>query len=187
MESRPVRDRPRERSAAERPRDRGSASVPARRLPERHRGSRHDTRRAGDPERHPRCDRSPLSVLAGHPGHDQGSALVTTMNVTINGKAYGPFEVRDELSTNDFLREYLGLTGTKRDKPHLRRARCEFLRKVDPYGRGARGGRATFDPAKGLRGAFFVPMRLLHPWVPERGAGAARAVGKKARGAGRSG
>jgi aerobic-type carbon monoxide dehydrogenase small subunit (CoxS/CutS family) len=38
---------------------------------------------------------------------------VTTMNVTINGKAYGPFEVRDELSMNDFLREYLGLTGTK--------------------------------------------------------------------------
>src|SRR5215207_419785 len=113
MESRPVRDRPRERSAAERPRDRGSASVPARRLPERHRGSGHDTRRAGNPECHPRCDRSPLSVLAGHPGHDQGSALVTTMNVTINGKAYGPFEVRDELSMNDFLREYLGLTGTK--------------------------------------------------------------------------
>jgi aerobic-type carbon monoxide dehydrogenase small subunit (CoxS/CutS family) len=38
---------------------------------------------------------------------------VTTMNVTINGKAYGPFEIRDELSMNDFLREYLGLTGTK--------------------------------------------------------------------------
>jgi aerobic-type carbon monoxide dehydrogenase small subunit (CoxS/CutS family) len=38
---------------------------------------------------------------------------VTTMNVTINGNAYGPFEVRDGLSMNDFLREYLGLTGTK--------------------------------------------------------------------------
>ena len=35
------------------------------------------------------------------------------MNITINGKAYGPMEVRDELSMNDFLREYLGLTGTK--------------------------------------------------------------------------
>jgi aerobic-type carbon monoxide dehydrogenase small subunit (CoxS/CutS family) len=35
------------------------------------------------------------------------------MSVTINGKAHGPFEVRDELSMNDFLREYLGLTGTK--------------------------------------------------------------------------
>ena len=35
------------------------------------------------------------------------------MNITINGKAYGPIEVRDTLSMNDFLREYLGLTGTK--------------------------------------------------------------------------
>ena len=35
------------------------------------------------------------------------------MSITINGKAYGPMEVRDELSMNDFLREYLGLTGTK--------------------------------------------------------------------------
>jgi aerobic-type carbon monoxide dehydrogenase small subunit (CoxS/CutS family) len=35
------------------------------------------------------------------------------MRITINGKAYGPLEVRDELSMNDFLREYLGLTGTK--------------------------------------------------------------------------
>jgi aerobic-type carbon monoxide dehydrogenase small subunit (CoxS/CutS family) len=35
------------------------------------------------------------------------------MSLTINGKPYGPFEVRDELSMNDFLREYLGLTGTK--------------------------------------------------------------------------
>src|SRR5215212_5163757 len=56
---------------------------------------------------------SPLPVLAGHPGHSQGGAVVTTMSVTINGKAHGPFEVRDELSMNDFLREYLGLTGTK--------------------------------------------------------------------------
>ena len=38
---------------------------------------------------------------------------MTGMSVTINGKAYGPFEVRDTLSMNDFLREYLGLTGTK--------------------------------------------------------------------------
>src|ERR1700738_4164391 len=35
------------------------------------------------------------------------------MSLTINGKPYGPFEVRDELSMNDFLREYLGMTGTK--------------------------------------------------------------------------
>ena len=38
---------------------------------------------------------------------------MTTLSVTINGKAYGPREVRDELSMNDFLREYLGMTGTK--------------------------------------------------------------------------
>ena len=38
---------------------------------------------------------------------------MTTLALTINGRAYGPTEVRDELSMNDFLREYLGLTGTK--------------------------------------------------------------------------
>jgi aerobic-type carbon monoxide dehydrogenase small subunit (CoxS/CutS family) len=38
---------------------------------------------------------------------------VTRLNLTINGRTYGPVEVRDELSMNDFLREYLGMTGTK--------------------------------------------------------------------------
>jgi aerobic-type carbon monoxide dehydrogenase small subunit (CoxS/CutS family) len=38
---------------------------------------------------------------------------VTQLSLTINGRPYGPVEVRDELSMNDFLREYLGLTGTK--------------------------------------------------------------------------
>jgi aerobic-type carbon monoxide dehydrogenase small subunit (CoxS/CutS family) len=38
---------------------------------------------------------------------------VTTISLTINGTAHGPVEVRDELTMNDFLREYLGLTGTK--------------------------------------------------------------------------
>jgi aerobic-type carbon monoxide dehydrogenase small subunit (CoxS/CutS family) len=38
---------------------------------------------------------------------------VTTLGIMINGRAYGPGEVREELSLNDFLREYLGLTGTK--------------------------------------------------------------------------
>ena len=32
------------------------------------------------------------------------------LTVTINGRAHGPREVRDELSMNDFLREYLGMT-----------------------------------------------------------------------------
>lgn len=38
---------------------------------------------------------------------------MTTVSMTINGRLYGPREVRDELTLNDFLREYLGLTGTK--------------------------------------------------------------------------
>jgi len=38
---------------------------------------------------------------------------VTTLTVTINGRVYGPRDVRDELTMNDFLREYLGMTGTK--------------------------------------------------------------------------
>ena len=36
-----------------------------------------------------------------------------TISLTINGTPHGPVEVRDELTMNDFLREYLGLTGTK--------------------------------------------------------------------------
>lgn len=38
---------------------------------------------------------------------------MTRLSLTINGRAHGPFEVRDELSMNDFLREYLSMTGTK--------------------------------------------------------------------------
>jgi len=38
---------------------------------------------------------------------------VTTLTVTINGRTYGPRDVRDDLTMNDFLREYLGMTGTK--------------------------------------------------------------------------
>ena len=38
---------------------------------------------------------------------------MTTLSVTINGRTYGPTEVRDTLTMNDYLREYLGLTGTK--------------------------------------------------------------------------
>ncbi len=38
---------------------------------------------------------------------------MTSLALTINGRAYGPMDVRDELTMNDFLREYLGLTGTK--------------------------------------------------------------------------
>jgi aerobic-type carbon monoxide dehydrogenase small subunit (CoxS/CutS family) len=38
---------------------------------------------------------------------------MTSLTVTINGHVYGPREVRDDLTMNDFLREYLGMTGTK--------------------------------------------------------------------------
>jgi aerobic-type carbon monoxide dehydrogenase small subunit (CoxS/CutS family) len=38
---------------------------------------------------------------------------VTTLGITINGRAYGPTDVRDDLTMNDYLREYLGMTGTK--------------------------------------------------------------------------
>jgi len=33
--------------------------------------------------------------------------------LTINGEAHAPTEVRDDLTMNDFLREVLGMTGTK--------------------------------------------------------------------------
>ena len=38
---------------------------------------------------------------------------MTALALTINGRAVGPVEVRDELTMNDFLREHLGMTGTK--------------------------------------------------------------------------
>src|SRR5262245_12672549 len=82
-------------------------------MAEGHSGSRNGSGGACVAQRHLRCHRSPLPILAGDPSHDQGSAQVTMLTVTINGRAYGPREVRDELSMNDFLREYLGMTGTK--------------------------------------------------------------------------
>jgi aerobic-type carbon monoxide dehydrogenase small subunit (CoxS/CutS family) len=38
---------------------------------------------------------------------------VTALAVTINGVLVGPTDVRDDLTMNDFLREHLGMTGTK--------------------------------------------------------------------------
>jgi aerobic-type carbon monoxide dehydrogenase small subunit (CoxS/CutS family) len=38
---------------------------------------------------------------------------VTTFSITINGRVHGPMDIRDDLTMNDFLREHLGLTGTK--------------------------------------------------------------------------
>jgi len=38
---------------------------------------------------------------------------VTALAITINGREYPRTEVRDDLTMNDFLRETLGMTGTK--------------------------------------------------------------------------
>jgi aerobic-type carbon monoxide dehydrogenase small subunit (CoxS/CutS family) len=38
---------------------------------------------------------------------------VTKLALTVNGRAIGPMDVRDKLTMNDFLREFLGMTGTK--------------------------------------------------------------------------
>jgi len=38
---------------------------------------------------------------------------MTSLTVSINGRVHGPRDVRDDLTMNDFLREYLGMTGTK--------------------------------------------------------------------------
>ena len=38
---------------------------------------------------------------------------MTTLSLTINGRKHGPIEVSDNLTMNDFLREMLGMTGTK--------------------------------------------------------------------------
>ena len=38
---------------------------------------------------------------------------MTTLAVTINGRQHGPIEIRDDLTMNDYLREFLGMTGTK--------------------------------------------------------------------------
>ncbi len=38
---------------------------------------------------------------------------MTTLVITINGREYPRTEIRDDLTMNDFLREHLGMTGTK--------------------------------------------------------------------------
>lgn len=38
---------------------------------------------------------------------------MTAISVIINNRPHGPIEVREDLSMNDFLREVLGMTGTK--------------------------------------------------------------------------
>jgi aerobic-type carbon monoxide dehydrogenase small subunit (CoxS/CutS family) len=48
------------------------------------------------------------------------------ISLTVNGRAVGPYEIPDGLSMNDFLREYLNLTGTK---VRLRRRCMQRLRR----------------------------------------------------------
>ena len=38
---------------------------------------------------------------------------MTAFSITINGRVHGPMDIGDDLTMNDFLREHLGLTGTK--------------------------------------------------------------------------
>ncbi len=65
---------------------------------------------------------------------------MTTLSLTINGRKHGPIEVRDDLSMNDFLREMLGMTGTKSRlwrravpelRDHRRQARRHQLHQPD--------------------------------------------------------
>jgi 2Fe-2S iron-sulfur cluster binding domain len=124
---------------------------------------------------------------------------VTTMSLSIDGKPYGPFEVRDELSMNDFLREYLGLTGTKfgcgvaqclscavivdnPDGTSQTSPTCivpavsfagESIRTIEGHAE-----RTTVGAAEGFRRTFLVPVRLLHGRFFERGPGAVGTPGE---------
>src|SRR5215831_12716713 len=113
MDARTISRRPRLGPAAARPRNRGTAARGREREAERHCGSGNDPGRRRAHKCNLRRNRPSLPCLAGDPGDDQRSADVTTLSVTINGRTYGPTNVRDELTMNDYLREYLGLTGTK--------------------------------------------------------------------------
>src|SRR5882757_2350653 len=113
MEPGAIPGRARVRPAAARSRDRSAAAGDAGRAAQRDGGSRDDSRRSRNPQRHPRWHRSPFQFIAGIATNAQGSALVTPLRITINGRAYGPMDIRDELTMNDFLREHLGMTGTK--------------------------------------------------------------------------
>src|SRR5882757_5917979 len=113
MEPGAIPGRARVRPAAARSPDRSAAAGNAGRAAQRDGGSRDDSRRSRNPQRHPRCHRAPFQFVAGNSNHAQGSARVTTLSITINGRAYGPMDIRDELTMNDFLREHLGMTGTK--------------------------------------------------------------------------
>ena len=152
-------------------------------------------------ECHLRRHRPSLPFLAGDPRDDQGSADVTTLSVTINGRTYGPSEVRDELTMNDYLREYLGLTGTKfgcgaaqclscavivddPDGTSYTSPTCmvpavnfngKSIRTVEGHAKEWRAYRF----AEGVHRALRLSMRLLYGRLPQRRPGSARTFGKK--------
>src|SRR6478735_6370649 len=113
MEPRTIPHRSRVGPAAARSGDRGPAGRRPERTPEGHGRSGDDSGRGRALERDLRRNRPSLPFLAGDAANAQRGTGVTTIKVTINGRDYGPTEVRDELTMNDYLREYLGLTGTK--------------------------------------------------------------------------
>src|SRR5215467_3630882 len=113
MEPRRLCRRTRCGPAVAHPRNRDFTAIGRGGSAERHGGSRHDPGRARAAERDLRCHRPPFPVAAGHRRHAEAGARMTILKLTVNGRAYGPQEVRDELTMNDFLREHLGLTGTK--------------------------------------------------------------------------
>ena len=97
---------------------------------------------------------------------------MTSLTVTINGRAYGPQDVRDDLTMNDFLREYLGMTGTKfgcgaaqclscaviiddpdrasYHEPDLHRPGRELRRQIDSHRRRPCEGRRAHPLAEGF-------------------------------------
>ena len=114
----------------------------------------------------------------------KGALVVTTLRLTINGRAYGPMDVRDELTMNDFLRETSGMTGTKFGCGAAQCLSCavivdnpdgtshtsptcivpaanfngKAIRTVEGH---AKNGELT-AAAKSLHRAFCIPVRLLH-------------------------
>ena len=128
---------------------------------------------------------------------------MTKLSITINGRAHGPMDVRDDLSMNDFLREYLGMTGTKFGCGAAQCLSCAVI--VDnPDGTSYTSptcvvSAASFDgktirtveghakngELSALQKAFIrslrLPVRLLHRRLPQRGAGPAGASGQGRR------
>ncbi len=122
---------------------------------------------------------------------------MTTFSITINGQIHGPMDIRDDLTMNDFLREHLGMTGTKfgcgagqvpelrhhrrrrrrheLHQPDLHCDRREFRWKDRSHGRRPCQERAVVRTAKGFHRTLRVSMRILHGRLPQRRPGSARA------------